>query len=132
MQATETEGSMDVPYHEILHREFWRAAQEGRLLVRRCTKCGKLHWYPRTLCPYCFGQTCWEQASGRGVIYSLAVDRTGSEKVAVAYVRLEEGVTLLTNILASDPDALKIDDPVHVAFRPGPDGVLLQFFKPTH
>ena len=50
---------------------FWQAAREGRLLVRQCKSCGKPHWYPRTLCPFCMGDTEWKTASGQGTIPDL-------------------------------------------------------------
>ena len=46
--------------------EFAAAAKEGRFLIRRCTNCGKPHWYPRPLCPFCFGATEWEPALRTG------------------------------------------------------------------
>jgi uncharacterized OB-fold protein len=54
---------------------FWQAAREGRLLVRQCKSCGKPHWYPRTLCPFCMGDTEWKTASGQGEIYSFSITR---------------------------------------------------------
>ena len=51
---------------------FYAAAEEGKFMIRRCTACKKAHWYPRAVCPFCFGSTEWEQASGEGTIYSFS------------------------------------------------------------
>ena len=34
-------------------RPFWDAATAGRLLIGTCKACGKPHYYPRALCPFC-------------------------------------------------------------------------------
>ena len=39
---------------------FYAAAKEGKFMIRRCNDCKKPHWYPRALCPFCFGETEWE------------------------------------------------------------------------
>ena len=54
---------------------YWAAAREGVLKLRRCTACRKAHWYPRPVCPFCQGDTEWEEARGTGEIYSLSVTR---------------------------------------------------------
>ena len=52
-------------------RTFWEAATAGRLLIGTCKACGKPHYYPRALCPFCGSDaTEWVAASGRGAVYS--------------------------------------------------------------
>ena len=31
---------------------FFEAAAAGKFLLRRCTACGRAHWYPRAVCPF--------------------------------------------------------------------------------
>ena len=102
--------------------EFWQAAAQGRLLLRRCTACGKTHWYPRAICPHCLGDTAWEEADGSGVIYSYTVMRRAPEPYAVAYVTLDAGPTLLSNIVGCDFDALRIGQRVTLAWVATEDG----------
>lgn len=120
-----------VPFMDLANQDFWRAARAGELMLRRCTACERLHWYPRPQCPYCLGDTRWERASGRGTIYSLSVDRTGAVPVAVAYVRLEEGVTMLTNVVDCDVERLAIGQAVEVRFTPDGEGIVLPMFAPA-
>ena len=48
-------------------RPFWDAAEEGRLLIKRCTACGQAHHYPRSICPFCLtDRTEWMPVSGGG------------------------------------------------------------------
>ena len=45
---------------------FWNAAREGRFVVPTCSACGRAHWYPRAVCPFCSSEKVqWCDASGR-------------------------------------------------------------------
>jgi hypothetical protein len=113
--------------------EFWAAAGQGRLLVRCCADCGKFHWYPRPQCPHCMsGRVEWQDAAGTGSVYSYSVTRRGVPvPYAIAYVRLDEGVTLLTNIVDCDLDAIRIDQKVRVVFKPSDGGPPVPMFAPA-
>jgi len=111
--------------------EFWRAAEQGRLLLKRCAECGKLHWYPRALCPFCMSETEWIEACGRGTILSYSVTRkAGPVPYAMAYVRLEEGVTMMTNIVDCDLDSVRIGQAVSVVFKATEGGPPVPMFAP--
>jgi uncharacterized OB-fold protein len=111
---------------------FFARAKEGRLATRACTSCGKLHWYPRALCPFCLGDTEWRDLSGFGTIYSVSVTRrAGPIPYAIAYVTLDEGVTILTNIVDCDLDLLRIGQRVAVTFKPAEGGEMLPMFRPA-
>ena len=110
---------------------FWNAAGEGRFLVKRCTACGKAHWYPRSHCPFCASaDTVWEEASGEGVIYSYSVMRRAKPPYVMAYVTLAEGTTMMTNIVDCDPDGLSIGDAVTLRFVTTAEGAALPMFAP--
>lgn len=113
--------------------EFWAAAKEGRLLVRHCTSCGKPHWFPRPQCPYCMSDaTEWRASAGTGSVYSFSVTRRGVPiPYAIAYVRLDDGVTMLTNIVDCDLDAIRIGDRVRVVFKPSDGGPPVPCFAPA-
>lgn len=113
--------------------QFWEAAGEGKLLVKKCEECSEVHYYPRPLCPFCgSARTAWQQASGKGTIYSVSVTRrAGPIPYAIAYVTLDEGVTLLTNIVDCDLDTAKIGDKVEVVFKPTDGGPPVPMFKPA-
>lgn len=111
------------PFPNPETQAYWDAAAEGRLVIRKCGSCGRLHHYPRALCPFCFSAaTGWQTASGRGKIYSFSIMRRAEVPYAIAYVTLDEGVTMLTNIVDCDFDTLKIDQPVRVVFKPTTEG----------
>ncbi len=111
---------------------FWDAAGQGRLLIKTCAACGERHHYPRPLCPFCFSdRTEWIQASGRGTIYSYSVMRRVPAPYAIAYVTLEEGPTMMTNIVDGDLDALRIGQPVKLVFKPTEGGPPVPMFTPV-
>ena len=111
---------------------FWQAAREGRLLVKVCESCGKPHWYPRVLCPFCMGDTAWKEASGLGTVYAFSVTRrAGPNPFCIAYVTLEEGVTMMTHIVDCDLDTVRIGQPVRVRFSPSKDGAPVPTFAPA-
>lgn len=111
---------------------FWAAAREGRLLLKRCTKCKELHYYPRTICPFCFSdETDWVEASGSGTIYTYSVMRRVPSPYAIAYVALDEGVTLMSNIVDHDLDDLRIGQRVKLVFKESASGQPIAMFSPA-
>jgi uncharacterized OB-fold protein len=110
---------------------FWKAAAEGKFIVRKCNACNKIHWYPRAICPFCFSDNVeWVTTTGRGKIYSFSVMRRAPEPYTIAYVTLEEGVTMLTNLVDCDFDALKIGQAVKLIFKPSESGFPVPMFTP--
>jgi uncharacterized OB-fold protein len=117
--------------------EYWAAAAEGRLLASECQDCGLVFHYPRPVCPDCFGDVEWLEASGGGEIYTFAVGRSLSGwpdealPAIVGYVELDEGPRVMTNILA-DPDAIEIGDRVTADFVQTEDeDVGIPVFRPV-
>lgn len=115
------------------NQPLWNAANEGKLLVKHCRACNHPHWYPRPLCPFCGStDTEFREAAGTGIIYTLSVTRkAGPIPYAIAYVTLDEGVTMLTNIVDCDLDSVRIGDKVRVAFKPSQGGPAVPMFTPA-
>lgn len=113
---------------------YWEQAKAGQLTIKSCKSCGKVHFYPRTLCPFCFGETEWQPASGKGKIYSYSVMSRGNPNpYCIAYVTLEEGPTMMTQIVDCDLDDVRIGQDVAVVFKPteGEDTPPVPMFKPV-
>jgi uncharacterized protein len=104
------------PGRNLESKPFWDAAQEGKFLIKRCNACGEPHWYPRTICPFCHSSdTSWQESKGEGAIYTFSVMRRNTPvPYAIGYVTLDEGVSLLTNFIDCDFDALKIGQRVKI------------------
>jgi uncharacterized OB-fold protein len=111
---------------------FWNAAREGRFVVPTCGACGKAHWYPRAICPFCGSDKVqWRNASGRGTIYTFSVMRRAKEPYAIAYVTLAEGPTMMTNIVDCDFDKLSIGQAVSVVFKDADGDPPVPMFRPV-
>lgn len=114
---------------------FWDAASEGRLLLRSCSGCENVYYYPRRQCPRCAStNTDWTEASGRGTVYSYTVTRRASgayvdaTPYVLAYVELEEGPRILTNVVDCDVERVEVDSEVEVTFDDTGDGPALPRF----
>ena len=109
---------------------YWQAADEGRLLVKRCTACGEFHHYPRDLCPFCLSDaTEWLTAAGTGTVYSFSTMGRDDQAYTLAFVTLDEGPTLMTNLVGSAGYA--IGQRVQVVFTPSTGGHAVPMFTPV-
>lgn len=112
---------------------FFEAASLGRLMLPRCRACGKLHWYPRGACPFCLSSEIdWEESPGLGRVYSVTLFDRAGDRIAIAYVEIDEGLRLLTNVLTDDPASVAIGQRVEVTFESTNDatGQMYPFFRP--
>lgn len=133
--STSPVGERSIPAPTVYpdNAEFWAATATGKLMLRYCNSCHQPHWYPRAQCPLCMGdQTTWKESSGIGSIYTFSVcRRVGPQPYVIAYVRLDDGVTLLTNIVDCDFEALRIGDRVKVVMKASDNGVMVPMFTPV-
>jgi uncharacterized protein len=113
-------------------KPFYDAASEGRFLGRKCRECRELHWYPRPYCPFCGGDTEWTSLSGKATIYSYSVSRRADPPYAIAYVALDEGPVMLTNIVDCDFDAIEIGQRVRLRFKLTAGNRLIPCFAPAN
>jgi uncharacterized OB-fold protein len=112
-------------------KRFWDAASEGKLLYGFCVACNEPHYYPRSLCPFCFSDKVeWREASGKAAIYTYSImHRSPTGPYVIAYVTLAEGPSLLTNIVDSNFTAIKIGAAVKLVWKPSDGGPLVPFFS---
>ncbi len=115
------------------NKPYFEAAAGGKLLVKFCNACKAFHHYPRALCPFCFSdKTEWREAKGMGTIYTYSVLRRGVPvPYCIAYVTLDEGVSMLTNIVDCDLDTVRIGQKVKVVFKPTEGGPPVPMFTPA-
>ncbi len=111
---------------------YFNAAGEGRLLLKSCRACGEIHHYPRSLCPFCWSADLeWMDSVGTGQIYTYSVTRRGAgAPYCIAYVTLDEGPVVLTNIVGVDLDTVRIGQRVKVLFRTSEGGMSVPMFTP--
>lgn len=118
---------------------FWAAAAEGEFEVQECRSCGLVFHYPRTLCPDCFSDNvAWLTAAGTGEVYSYTVTRQMAGwpeealPLVLAYVELDEGPRVMTNIVDCDPHEVEVGTPVTVRFvETDHDDIAIPVFTPS-
>lgn len=120
-------------------RAYWEGAVRGELVLQRCGACGAVQHRPRALCVSCFaGEISHFVASGRGRVHTFTVTRQnqapGFAKACpyvLAYVELEEGPRLLTNVVGCDPAEVRIGMPVVVEFAATDGEFPVPVFRPA-
>lgn len=119
--------------------EYWAGCRRHELLIQCCSDCAAHQFYPRILCTRCSGRSLrWVRASGRGTIRSFTIVRRAVSAAyaaevpyVVALIRLEEGPTLMSNVVGCDVEAVTMGMPVEVVFDDWPGGVTVPKFRPA-
>lgn len=132
MSTTATERKMPAPLMNPEAQPWFDSAAQGKLVYRHCTACNQAHHYPRNICPHCFSaSTEWKESAGKGEIYSYSVLRRGTPvPYCIAYIALDEGVTIMSNIVECDFDAVRIGMRVKVQFTQADGGAQMPVFAP--
>lgn len=118
-------------------RPFFDALAAGRFVIQRCTACGVRLHPPRAMCNAC---QCtdfdWQEASGRGVVYSYVVTHqavhpalAGHTPLATVEVELDEGPHITSNLVDVPPESVEIGMDVDVVFEDIGEGVVLPLFR---
>jgi uncharacterized protein len=118
-------------------RPFWDAAGDHRLLIQQCESCGKPQFFPRAFCRHCLSEDPrWKECGGAGAIYTFTVNyRAANGHMAdqtpyvVAIVTLDEGVRMMTNIVDSALEDIRIGARVAVRWLDTPGQPTLPQFK---
>ena len=119
---------------------FWEATKNHELIYQTCGHCDEIIFYPRRHCPGCgSSNTSWHKSRGEGAIYTFSVimqSRNPAFKelgaYAVAYVDLDEGFRIMTNIVGVKDPTNDIECGMRVKVRwedQGTDGVSLPMFE---
>lgn len=128
-----------LPHIDEENRPWWEATQRHELYIQKCRDCGDLRFHPRALCTNCqSSNTEWVKCKGTGHIYTFTVTNQNgasgfrdSLPYVLAWVELDEGVKLMTNIVDCPPEQVKIDMPVEAVFDDVTPEVTLVKFHPT-
>lgn len=118
---------------------FWEAASDGVFALMECADCGLVYYYPRSVCPDCYSEdTEFTEAAGTGEVYSFSVTERmegwpeEALPVLLAYVELDEGPRVMTNVVGVAPEDLAVGDRVEVRFVPTEDAdVSVPVFAPV-
>lgn len=131
--------SRNLPVATASSEAYWEGCRRHELLIQRCSDCGLHQFYPRLVCASCAGRTLlWVRASGRATLRTFTIVRRPVSRAyaaqvpyVVALVALEEGPTMMTNIVDCALDAVRIGMPLEVVFEDWPEGVTVPKFRPA-
>jgi len=127
------------PYASWETRGYWEGCGRGDLVLQRCRACKTVQHRPRAVCASCLsGEIEHFVASGRGSVYTYTITNQNQAPgfreacpYVLAYVDLEEGPRLLTNIVGCQPADVSIGMSVAVDFAPAEGGLAVPRFRPA-
>lgn len=119
-------------------RSFWLSTRENRLVYQVCDDCDQVIFYPRRHCPSCGGLSTTEHDSaGLGVVYTYTIVRQSgvgffAKRVpyVIAYVDMDEGFRIMTEVLTDNVDVISVGARVKVAWENHP-GLSIPLFSPV-
>ncbi|MBF6567658.1 MAG: Zn-ribbon domain-containing OB-fold protein [Candidatus Binataceae bacterium] len=128
-----------LPHLDEENRPWWEALKRHELYLQQCRDCSAMRYYPRALCPECLSpHTDWILSNGRGKIYTFTVTYQNTAAgfreflpYVLAYVELDEGCRMLTNIVDCAPEQVTIGLPVAVVFDDVTSEITLAKFRPA-
>ncbi len=140
-QLAERYRSIPPPMDNPLFEGFWQGCREHAIRFPRCLQCGKFHWYPLHLCPYCgSGSLAYEAVGNRATLFTWAVirrvmhpglqERLG-DVVALVIPEAAPNVRLVTNIVDVEPGDLRKGLPVEAEFVAVTTELALPVYRPS-
>ena len=120
------------------NKAFWDAARRHELIVYKCLNCGVL--YSQSIdCTSCDSPCMeWVKVSGKGQVFTFCIYHQAFHPAwkddipyNVAYVKLDEGPLLMTNIVGCANKDIYIGMPVTVVFEDLTEEITLPKFKPV-
>lgn len=118
---------------------YWASAHDHDLQLQRCTVCGRFRFYPSRACHYCQSlEFEWAEVSGRGEVYTYSILKRARGNpfeellpLTLVLVKLEEGPTMMSNLIDCPGEDVRIGLPVEVAYEDLDDEISLPVFRPA-
>jgi hypothetical protein len=119
-------------------RPFWEACKRGQLVVQQCNECGHRRWPLGPVCTQCLSPAHhWVELSGLGEVWSWIIYHhifhpafASDVPYNVALIRLEEGHTMISNVVADDLSSLRVGMKVRVVFDDVTPDISIPRFTP--
>jgi uncharacterized protein len=117
---------------------WWEAAAGHRLVVQRCTACGRTRHPPGPVCPGCRSSASeWSALAGTGTVYTYTVVRQAfipslQDKIPYVVIAVEldgaSGARLVSNLVDAEVEEVTVGMPVEVAWEDmGPELAVPRF-----
>lgn len=103
---------MPGPAAAPIETRFRETLARGQIELPGCEDCGRIHFYPRNLCPHCHSANiALRPVSGRGRVHSTTTVRRRAERGGdynLCIVELEEGVRMMSRVEGLPPERVRI------------------------
>lgn len=115
-----------------VERQYVDHLEQGRFLIQHCSACRRHVFHPREICPHCGAEGLdWVAPAGRATVYSFTTVARKPEAGGdynVSLVDLEEGVRLMSSVVGTPPDRVRIGMAVQAVIgeRDGAPAVLFE------
>ncbi|MDQ1001806.1 putative OB-fold protein [Neobacillus niacini] len=118
---------------------YWEGCHNHELLIQECKECGHHQFYPRIMCTDCSSPRMeWVPASGKGKVKSFTIMHRAITKAylaeapyVIALIELEEGPTMMSNVVQCELKNVEIGMEVEVVFEDWSEEISIPKFKPT-
>ena len=120
---------------------WWDAAAAHRLVVQRCTACGRLRHPPGPVCPACRSSGSeWKAVAGTGTVYTFSIVRQAfisslQDRLpyVVAVVELDgaPGIRIVSNVVDVDAEEVSVGMAVDVVWEDMGPELALPRFRPV-
>lgn len=116
---------------------FWDACRRHELVMQECAACGHRRWPIGPACTQCLSPNfTWVKVKGTGevwswIVYHQAFNQAFADDVPynVALIRMDEGHTMISNIVGRDSSDIRIGQRVEVIFDDIDDNVSIPRFR---
>lgn len=115
--------------------------EDERLVVQRCSDCEEFLFPPQDVCPHCWSSDlAWVEVNGTGELLTYSTIHAGVDPIweeelpyTIAFVELDEGVFVFSNVVECPIEDLEMGLPVEVVFNelPGYEGQKFPQFRPV-
>jgi uncharacterized OB-fold protein len=115
------------PASDGLDAPFWEGLRAERLLLQRCTDCGRWQWGPEWCCHQCRSfDVGYEETPAEGIIYSHervwhpvhpALAEQGPYIVVLVELPQADGVRIVGNLIGDPLQPLTIGGAVHGVYE---------------
>jgi uncharacterized OB-fold protein len=101
--------------------KFFSFLQKNIFALPKCKNCGKFHFFPRIICPYCGEfELVWQTVSGEGKVYSTTTIRRKPERGGdynVCLITLKEGPRMMSTVENIAAELVEIGDKVFASIN---------------
>jgi uncharacterized protein len=119
------------------NKPFWDGCRDHVLRAQQCASCREYRYPIAEICPNCLSRNFdWRELSGNGELLSYIVVHRGYHPYwalrvpyNVAFIQLDEGLRMFSNIVGTPNDKLAVGQRVKVAFEQRDEDLVVPVFQ---